>query len=170
MVDADRTLAVLGAGAIFGEGGLLDGEIRSATATAETDAEVLELPSVGFREWLDRHPTRANVVLRGLAVQTLQRLRATNELLRETVAWGLEVSGASLLSLASLAAGRPTARVRLRGGGSVEGRIVRVDDARDGVRLWFSDGSRVQLIAWHAVDSIEFDIDLAAVHHQQAEG
>jgi CRP/FNR family transcriptional regulator, cyclic AMP receptor protein len=68
------TLATLGAGEIFGELAMLDGDNRSASAEALTDGELLALPANDVRALLARHPEIALKLVAGL----VRRLRAAN--------------------------------------------------------------------------------------------
>jgi CRP/FNR family transcriptional regulator len=68
------TLATLGAGEIFGELAMLDGDERSASAEAVTDGELLALPANDVRSLLARHPEIALKLVAGL----VRRLRAAN--------------------------------------------------------------------------------------------
>ena len=53
----DQTVALLGAGACFGEGALLHGRARSATATARLDCQLLRASGASFHYLLDRFPS-----------------------------------------------------------------------------------------------------------------
>ncbi len=165
LVATDRTLAVLPAGTFFGEAGVIDDFPRSANATAVGACEVLALPRGPMRDWLAAHPETGVRVLERLGRQMMARLRATNELLTETVRWGLEVSGASLLSLDRLIAERATLRVGLASGRAVAGRLVRVDRDEGDAKLWLVDvHGQVHLIPYHAVEDMIAGVDLEALH------
>jgi CRP/FNR family transcriptional regulator len=69
------TLATLGPGEVFGELAMLDGDLRSASAEALTDGELLALPATDVKALLARHP-EISVKLVGALVR---RLRAANE-------------------------------------------------------------------------------------------
>jgi CRP/FNR family transcriptional regulator len=68
------TLATLGAGEIFGELAMLDGDKRSASAEALTDGDLLALPANDVRALLARHPEISLKLVAGL----VRRLRAAN--------------------------------------------------------------------------------------------
>jgi CRP/FNR family transcriptional regulator, cyclic AMP receptor protein len=68
------TLATLGAGEIFGELAMLDGDKRSASAEALTEGELLALPANDVRALLARHPEISLKLVAGL----VRRLRAAN--------------------------------------------------------------------------------------------
>lgn len=69
------TLATLGPGEVFGELAMLDRDVRSASAEALEDAEVLALPAREVRALLGRHP---EISLK-LVAALVRRLRAANE-------------------------------------------------------------------------------------------
>jgi CRP-like cAMP-binding protein len=174
LVNTNRTLAVLPAGTFFGEAGLI-GESgrsgRSATASAVTECELVALPHEAMRAWLTHHPAAGVKVLERLGQQMLARLRATNELLKETVVWGLEVSGASLLSLDRLITQRATLRVALASGRTVSGRLVRVDRDEGDAKLWLVDlDGQVHLVPYHGVEDLVADVDLEALHRSASTG
>jgi CRP/FNR family cyclic AMP-dependent transcriptional regulator len=69
------TLATLGPGEVFGELAMLDHDVRSASAEALDDAELLALPASEVRALLARHPE----IWVKLVAALVQRLRAANE-------------------------------------------------------------------------------------------
>lgn len=77
----ENLLAVLGPGELIGELSLFDPGLRTATATAITDAVVLQMGHDELTRWLSTTPTVAEHLLRILA----RRLRRTNEALADLV-------------------------------------------------------------------------------------
>lgn len=73
------TVRRLEAGSFFGELSLLDREVRSATVTAETDAELLAVTRERFLAFGDRLPEGGLKVTRRLAELLATRLRRANE-------------------------------------------------------------------------------------------
>jgi CRP/FNR family transcriptional regulator, cyclic AMP receptor protein len=69
------TLATLGPGEVFGELAMLDGDVRSASAEALSDGELLALPAKDVRALLARHPEISVKLVSAL----VRRLRAANE-------------------------------------------------------------------------------------------
>lgn len=160
-LDDDRTVAVLGPGTLFGEAAIVDQEVRSASVLAETDVVLYELKADPLRDWLLRHPEYGVKVLGRLGAMMLKRLRDMNEMFRETVIWGMEVSGATQLGLEHLVGQSLSVVVHLLSGREVRGRVVRVDAGEDDKELWLSDESGVvHMVPWHAVAEIEMAMSL----------
>jgi CRP-like cAMP-binding protein len=59
----------LGAGDYFGEMALLDGEVRSATVTAETEVHVMRISRRRFLRMLEQDPKLAILILKGLTTR-----------------------------------------------------------------------------------------------------
>ncbi len=68
---AERSLSVLRAGDVFGEGAFLDGALRTSTAVALSDGVVLALDRGALRRILETSPEIAERIL----TQLVQRLR-----------------------------------------------------------------------------------------------
>ncbi len=68
------TLATMGPGEVFGELAMLDGDVRSASAEAIVDGELLALPAKDVRALLARHPEISVKLVSAL----VRRLRAAN--------------------------------------------------------------------------------------------
>lgn len=71
----ELVFATLGPGEIFGEMALIDDKRRSANATADSDTEVIVLRRDEFRDGLQRHPARMEILLGFIS----DRLRRTDE-------------------------------------------------------------------------------------------
>ncbi len=67
----ERSLSVLKAGDLFGEGALLDGAMRASTAVALTDGIAIVLDRVGLRQVIERFPPVSERIL----TQLVRRLR-----------------------------------------------------------------------------------------------
>src|SRR6266699_6957936 len=103
ITDADGavvTLAELGAGDFFGEMAMLDGQGRSANATAIEDARVAKLTRDDFLSFMRSDP---HVTLEMLTALTA-RLRRTDELLRHRVARNVNEIEAARMTLSDRAA------------------------------------------------------------------
>ncbi|HYE64849.1 MAG TPA: DUF1003 domain-containing protein [Pyrinomonadaceae bacterium] len=92
----DLTLAELAGGDFFGEMALLDGKPRSADATVIEDARLAILPRDDFITFVRNNP---DVALEMLSAIT-NRLRRTDELLRQRVSRNVNEEAAARLTLA----------------------------------------------------------------------
>ncbi|HZQ99183.1 MAG TPA: Crp/Fnr family transcriptional regulator [Chloroflexota bacterium] len=80
--DGQETLvSLLGPGEPFGEMAILDGQPRSATATAMERTETIYVSREGFLRFLDEHPA----AMRKIMVMLIRRLRAATEHLADLV-------------------------------------------------------------------------------------
>jgi sulfate permease, SulP family len=78
----DSRLITFAPGSLFGEGALLDGDVRSATAIAAEDAVVYSLSRSAFDALAQSSPATASKVLRNLGRHLSHRLRQTTDALR----------------------------------------------------------------------------------------
>jgi CRP-like cAMP-binding protein len=99
---ADRSLAVLKPGDLFGEGALLDGTTYGSTAVALTEGVVLALDRATFRALLEQHP---QVAARAID-QLVRRLRDAEDQIEIMMLRGVQSKVTSaLLKLAGRATG-----------------------------------------------------------------
>jgi len=89
----EQVLARLGPGELLGDMSLFDGEPRSATATAESDAAVLCLDPEGLRLLTEASPRTAAAFFFQLVRVFTGRLRESGNLVAEVTRWGLEATG-----------------------------------------------------------------------------
>jgi CRP/FNR family transcriptional regulator, cyclic AMP receptor protein len=94
------TLTELGRGDFFGEMALLDGQRRSADVVVAEDARLAVLSREHFLSFMRSNPNVALEMLTALA----NRLRHTDELLRQTATRNVNVEEAAQLTLADRAA------------------------------------------------------------------
>jgi CRP-like cAMP-binding protein len=76
-------LGEIGPGAVFGEMGILDGKPRSATITAVTDMEIVVLDRESLTRLIDEMPGVACDLLAAVMVRISERLRATNQKVKD---------------------------------------------------------------------------------------
>jgi CRP-like cAMP-binding protein len=95
LANADGEVVRLGEGGFFGEMSLLTGEPRTATVTAVTDCELLEIGADAFRGVVLADPVVVELVTAAVAER-----RADLELHRTTRGQGVESSEAPLTFLA----------------------------------------------------------------------
>ncbi|MEO8438741.1 MAG: DUF1003 domain-containing protein [Spartobacteria bacterium] len=96
----DATLAEMAAGDFFGEMSLLDGNARSADATASVDSRLAVLSRADFRSFLRKNPDIALGILTALT----HRLRRTDDLLRHRVSRNANEEEDARLTVADRAA------------------------------------------------------------------
>ncbi|MBI4636374.1 MAG: cyclic nucleotide-binding domain-containing protein [Candidatus Rokubacteria bacterium] len=89
----DQVIARIEPGDVFGEMTLLDGEPRSATVQAETDAHLLVLDRENLDRLIELSPRTAAAFFRALAQVFILRLRRNTNLIAEITRWGLEATG-----------------------------------------------------------------------------
>jgi CRP/FNR family transcriptional regulator, cyclic AMP receptor protein len=95
---------VLRAGEIFGELGVIDGGVRTATATAAGRLRLMKIRQTVFLAALANYPTVGEALCRMFA----QRLRRTYELLQDATFETLEVRLARQIVYLAASEGRPT--------------------------------------------------------------
>ncbi|MCX6167802.1 MAG: cyclic nucleotide-binding domain-containing protein [Ignavibacteriales bacterium] len=78
--EGDRfDLALLGRGDFFGEIALLDGEKRSASATALKESQLAVIFRPDLYEFVEAHPKEGINILRGISIIVATRLRNLNQ-------------------------------------------------------------------------------------------
>lgn len=85
-----KTLVALGVGEFFGEMALLDGQPRSASATAHGVTRVLRIGRTEFSALMSENPYLGLKVVIRLARNLTDRLRRTNDQVIEMVSWNLQ--------------------------------------------------------------------------------
>lgn len=96
----DTVLAELGSGDFFGEMAMLDGQSRSADATATEETELAVLAREDFRAFVRRDPD----IALGLLTAMTQRLRRTDNLLRHRISRNINDIEAAHITMADRAA------------------------------------------------------------------
>jgi CRP/FNR family transcriptional regulator, cyclic AMP receptor protein len=170
-LSSDHTLGVVERGGILGEMAVIENTNRSATASAQTDGAVLAMDADVFQTLLAEKPELGLKVLRGLALTFVRRLRLTNNLLSDTVAWGLELSGAAGLSFQSLMADSADIQLTLMNSQMIAGRLVKVDKDSDGrMDLMVLDlNNRIHMVPYHAIMEMSFESDLKNIEGESVD-
>ena len=96
----DTVLAEMGSGDFFGEMAMLDGQMRSADATAIEETKLAVLAREDFRSFIRKKPD----VALGLLTAMTRRLRRTDNLLRHRISRNVNEEAAAQLTLADRAA------------------------------------------------------------------
>lgn len=154
-----RTLAIVDRGGVFGELALVGSGTRSATALALEPTEVLALSRERFHELTLDAPRLGVKVMGRFAAILAERLQLTTDLLRDTLQWGLEVSGAAALDLHHVIRAQPALVVALGNGDRLRGRLVKVERTEGGLMLSVADDDALHLLPWHAVVSLTVSQD-----------
>ncbi len=156
--DIDRTLASFGPGDVIGEMSFIDPQSRrSAGARTTESSEFYLLTRVAFQKVQKEHPEIAAGFYRNLATIMAVRLRTTNELYRESVAFSIEATGAGRLNLMALSEELRPVTLHLAGGISISGRILQMDHSPAGYTLILKDTGtgRLTIVPYHAVQRID---------------
>ncbi|TMB09075.1 MAG: cyclic nucleotide-binding domain-containing protein [Deltaproteobacteria bacterium] len=154
--DVDRSLASFGPGDVIGEMSFIDGARRSATARTTEASEFLVLSRQSFAKVQRERPDIAAAFFRNMAGIVASRLRTTNELYREAVAYGIEATGAHTLNLKALADELRPVMLHLAGGQSVAGRILQMDHHAAGYTVVLKlDSERLTIVPYHAIQRID---------------
>ncbi|MBI4534524.1 MAG: cyclic nucleotide-binding domain-containing protein [Candidatus Melainabacteria bacterium] len=91
--DIQTPLAAFGPGQCFGEMSLIEHSARSATAKTQEATVLLCLSRDSFEAYLNKDPLGAAQFLMGVLWEVNERLRHTDELLRDTIYWGMRAGG-----------------------------------------------------------------------------
>ncbi len=154
--DVDRSLASFGPGDIIGEMSFIDGARRSATARTTESSEFLVLSRQSFGRVQKERPDIAAMFFRNMAGIVASRLRTTNELYREAVAFSIEATGAHTLNLKALADELRPVTLHLAGGQVVTGRILQMDHHAAGYTVVLKlENDRLTIVPYHAIQRID---------------
>jgi CRP-like cAMP-binding protein len=154
--DVDRVLASLGSGEVIGEMSFIDHSRRSAGARTTEPSEFLMLTSAAFLQVQREHPEIAACFYRNLATILAARLRSTNELYRESVAFSIEATGAGRINLIALSEELKPVSIHLTGGIPISGRILQLDNSPAGYTIILKESSgKLAIIPYHAIQRIE---------------
>jgi CRP-like cAMP-binding protein len=154
--DVDRSLASFGPGDVIGEMSFIDGARRSATARTTESSEFLVLSRQSFAHVQRERPDIAAGFFRNMAAIVASRLRTTNELYREAVAFGIEATGAHTLNLKNMAEELRRVTIHLSGGQTVAGRILQMDHHAAGYTVVLKlENDRLTVVPYHAIQRID---------------
>ena len=154
--EVDRSLASFGPGDLIGEMSFIDGARRSATARTTESSEFLVLSRQNFARVQEERPDIAAAFFRNMAGIVAARLRTTNELYREAVAFSIEATGAHTLNLKALADELRPVTLHLAGGQSIAGRILQMDHHAAGYTVVLKlENDRLTVVPYHAIQRID---------------
>jgi len=132
-------------------------------------AAVHDLTRDGFLGLAERDPALGFKIMGRLAAILAQRLQTTTELLRDTVRWSLEISGAAELDLQHLIHAHPNVEVQVAGGETFEGRLLKAEPtARGELLLTFADiRDDLRLVPFHALTSLRLPKAIALASSEE---
>ena len=156
--EVDRSLASFGPGDLIGEMSFIDGARRSATARTTESSEFLVLSRQNFARVQEERPDIAAAFFRNMAGIVAARLRTTNELYREAVAFGIEATGAHTLNLKTMAEDLRQVTLHLSGDTSVSGRILQMDHHAAGYTVVLKlEDDKLTVVPYHAIQRIDLN-------------
>jgi CRP/FNR family transcriptional regulator len=154
--DVDRSLASFGPGDVIGEMSFIDGARRSATARTTESSEFQVLSRQSFARVQRERPDIAAGFFRNMAAIVASRLRTTNELYREAVAFGIEATGAHTLNLKNMAEELRRVTLHLSDGQAVSGRILQMDHHAAGYTVVLKlENDKLTVVPYHAIQRID---------------
>lgn len=156
--DVTQVLGELRAGTQFGEMALIDDAPRSATAKAMEETELLTVLRDSFLDLIEHHPTFSAKALINLSRTLSNRLRITNNVLRQTMSWNIKLGGMADLSLASLTKEGRQIQIYLLNHDKIKGLLLKVEKRDNNYDLVVRDETgQLFLIPYHAVVSISVE-------------
>jgi CRP-like cAMP-binding protein len=141
---------------VFGEMGLLDAGMRSASAETIDAGEIIRIPRDKFLEVLNGNAALGLKLMLGLYDVVVERLRLMDAAYAENIRWGVEVSGATKLDFSELISGDVTVEIAMTGGERLTGRIVKVSETAHDVELTVASKDKIHLVPYGSVSFITF--------------
>jgi len=154
--DVDRVMGTFSAGEVVGAISFVDGSRRSAGARTTEASELAVLERTAFERIGRERPDVAAPFYRNLAAIIAGNLRATLDLYRASVLFGIEATGASAFALKHLVEELRPVVVHLAGGAALTGQILQLDQTPAGHTLVLKEaGGRLSIVPYHAIQRIE---------------
>jgi CRP-like cAMP-binding protein len=151
-----KVLYTVPADNVFGEMGLLDEGMRSASAETLDAGEIIRVPRAKFLEVLNGNAQLGLKLMLGLYDVVVERLRLMDAAYAQNIRWGVEISGATKLDFNELISGDVTVEISMTGGERLKGRIVKVSDTAHDVELTVASEDRIHLVPYSSVSFITF--------------
>ncbi len=154
--DVDRVMGTFSAGEVVGAMAFVDAAGRSAGARTVEATELLVLERAAFDRIGRERPDVAAPFFRNLAAIIAGNLRATLDLYRESVLFGIEATGAGAFALRHLVEELRPVVVHLAGGAAITGHILQLDQTPAGHTLVLKDAAgKLSIVPYHAIQRIE---------------
>lgn len=152
----EKVLYTVPPDSVFGEMGVLDEGLRSATAKPTETSEIIKIPRGKLLEILESNAELGLKLVRGLYGVVIDRLRTMNAAYSENIRWGLEISGATKLDFSELISGDVPVEVALNGGGRLKGRIVKVVETPHDLEVTICTHEKLYIIPYGSIVFIAF--------------
>lgn len=154
-IGVEKVLAMATPGSIVGEMALISPGGRSAAAQCVGDTKVLEMKKEDFDKFVEEHPRAGAKVLGSFAYIIADRLRITTESWKDSLLWGMKVSGATQLNFDRLIDDSVEISIELNTGKSYQGSILKVDTSLGGCELTIMDkDENLYMIPYGAITCI----------------
>jgi CRP-like cAMP-binding protein len=156
-----RPLATLRKNGVFGEVAIISEQYRTAEASAVEDTELLSITKEQFEKFVSTSPAGGKIILQKLVSILAARLKTTTELYKQSVDWGLSISGILELNFNEFISHSTELTVELKSGRQVSGVLLRADSTPDGTELIIRTGtSDFVIIPYSSVCFIAFNHNL----------
>ncbi|HCE44603.1 MAG TPA: hypothetical protein DET40_13740 [Lentisphaeria bacterium] len=155
--NVEKTLVTLRGGGLFGEMSVFSEEFRTATAMAVEETELFSIDREDFRNLLDKNPAAGKKLLEFIVKILAGRLKATTDLYRQAVDWGISISGILELNYNQLISQQRDIMIDLNSGKSVSGILLKAEKHASGLELLLKTGpDKFVVIPYAAISSISF--------------
>jgi CRP-like cAMP-binding protein len=152
----ERTLAFVREGEILGELEFVSSGARAASARTTKPGKFLCIRRNDFDNLLNTQPQIAAVFYLNIAATIGERLRTTNEMYRESVAFGMQSVGAAALNLHNLVQDISLINVTILSGQVISGRLLQLDQNPAGYCLVLKEQSsgKLVILPFHGIQAI----------------
>ncbi len=148
----EETIALLDPGSIFGDMSFIDRVPRSAAAMAMETSVIIEMSRTDFDVIFEKSPTIAMKVFKRIGEVIAGRIKATDEKIKEVMAWVADIQRWSQWSIHQLPHWSRRIEIFLRGQGQFSGRVIDVPQSALGNPiLWEDEEKRLYWTPYHAL-------------------
>ena len=153
--DVEKKIFVAQKGLIFGEFSFMDGGVRSASAIAEEDSDLLYLERKDFNVFIQENPSAGAKLFANMLNIVVERLRSTNEAYKDAIRWGVELTGTPALNFHYLITEDVDVCIELTTNRMFEGKVISLERSDAGYQVIMMDrDGNPAIIPYHAVVSV----------------
>lgn len=158
--DIERALHTVRAGHLVGALAMVDPGERPAYARAAEPTQVYRFDRSDLVTLFDQQPELGLRVMRFVADNIAQGLRAAMEQLHQNLEWTLEVAGVAALDIRQLIVDQAEVVVELINGKRLTGVIVKAEAHKENFELFLkTDAGKVHFIPYHAIVDVSLPLD-----------